>query len=264
MLAHREFGDGPQTVVFLHGLFARGSDLESFAQQVVGGREGVRVLMPDLLGHGDSPALPRPANLATVSAAIVKWLDDLQLSDRVPIVAHSMGGRVALRTYDLHPDRVGPFAFLDTPPGALQERRSPLSPFIKAMRAAPETGPTEEALMEPFGRVMMGGPLKTWIRGRIVNSDQGFTWDFDRHALADYRWATMGEDLWPVVARLGAEQLRVFAPEVSSYVRPADRERYAEHGIEVHTRARAKHDMHREMPAEFVERIRELIGLPSS
>jgi|GEM_PF-1104532 len=264
MLAHREFGNGPQTVVFLHGLFARGGDLERFARQVVGERDDVRVLMPDLLGHGDSPPLPRPADLATVAGALVDWLDAHDVSERVPIVAHSMGGRVALRTFDLHPQRVGPFAFLDTPPGALQERRSPLSPFMKAMCDAPETADTEDALMEPFGRVMMGGPLKAWIRGRIIEREGAFTWDFDRHAIADYRWTTMGEDLWSVVARLGAEQLCVFAPKLSTYVRPEDRERYAEHGVEVQTRARAKHDMHHAMPEEFLVRIREMVLSPSS
>jgi pimeloyl-ACP methyl ester carboxylesterase len=261
MLAHQAFGNGPHTLVFLHGLFARGNDLQGFAQQVVGERDDVRVLLPDLLGHGDSPALPRPANLATVAEAVLAWLDALGVPGRVPIVAHSMGGRVALRMFDLQPKRVGPFAFLDTPPGALQERRSPLSPFIKAMCAAPERGPSEDALMEPFGRVMMGGPLKTWIRGRIIADGDDFTWDFDRHAIADYRWTTMGEDLWSVVERLGAEQLCVFAPRISSYVRPEDRERYAACGVVVQTKDGAKHDMHHEMPPEFLAQIREMVGL---
>lgn len=261
VLSHRELGEGAGAVVFVHGFFASSADLEPLAQRVLRGR--VRGYLPDLLGHGDSPDLPNGADLSTMADALIEWLDALGIGERVPIVAHSMGGRVALRAFDRYPDRVGPLALLDAPPGPVLVRRSPLSPFMKAMRAAPQRAPTEAALMEAFERVLMGDALRTWIHSHVVRDDDGFTWDFDRQGLADYRLATIGEDLWPVVAKLDPSEVRVFAPRASPYFRAADRERYAGFGIEVQSDADATHDMHRAMPEPFVQAIETLLGLGS-
>lgn len=257
VLAHRELGDGAQPVVFLHGFFASSADLEPLAKQVLGGR--VRAYLPDLLGHGESPELPDFADLTTMADALIGWLDAQKIYGRVPIVAHSMGGRVALHMFDRFPDRVGPLALLDAPPGPVLVRRSPLSPFMKAMCAAPQRASTEAALMQGFERVLMGDALRTWIQSHVKREDDGFTWDFDRQRLADYRLAIIGVDLWPVVEKLDPADVGVFAPHVSPYFRAADRERYAGLGIEVHSHAEATHDMHRAMPAEFVEAIRTLL-----
>lgn len=257
MLAHRELGEGVQPVVFLHGFFASSTDLEALANRVLGGRG--RAYLPDLLGHGDSPELPESADLTTMADALIGWLDAQKIFARVPIVAHSMGGRVALRTFDRFPDRVGPLALLDSPPGAVLVRRSPLSPFMKAMCAAPQRARTEAALLQGFERVLMGDALRAWIQSHVKREGDGFTWDFDRQRLADYRLAIIGVDLWPAVARLDPADVGVFAPRVSPYFRAEDRERYAGLGIEVHSHPEATHDMHRAMPVEFVEAIQTLL-----
>lgn len=262
MLAHSEVGGGSRVVLLLHGLFARGSDMTQLAEQLIGERQDVRGLMPDLPGHGDSPPLPPEAKLASIAEVLVHWLDGLGVTQRVPVVAHSMGGRVALRAFELAPERFGPFGCIDTPPGDLQERRSPLSPFIKALQAAPARTDDEASMMEAFGRIMMGDALRDWIRSKLVRDPQGgYTWSFDREAMAGYRWRTMGEDLWPIVGRLGPAQLSVVAPLRSSYVRPEDRARYLEHGIEVLTQRKAGHDMHMQMPEDLRAHLGNAVGL---
>ena len=261
MLAHRELGTGRRALVFLHGFFASGADLEPLAERVLDG--GARGYLPDLLGHGDSPELPELADLSTMADALIAWLSANGIRARVPIVAHSMGGRVALRAFDRFPDRVGPLALLDAPPGPVLERRSPLSPFMRALCAAPQRAASEAELMQVFERVMMGDALRGWIRARVKRDDQGFTWDFDRQRLANYRSTTIAEDLWPVVAKLDPREVRVLAPRVSPYFRAADRERYAGLGIEVHSHPDATHDLHRAMPSEFVSAITSLLRTDS-
>ncbi|MGH1343936.1 MAG: alpha/beta fold hydrolase [Nannocystales bacterium] len=261
MLAHRELGGGPGALVFLHGFFASSADLEPLAEQVLGGT--ARAFLPDLLGHGNSPGLPRSADLATMADALVGLLDAQGVRARVPVIAHSMGGRVALRAFDRFPDRVGPLMLLDAPPGPVLERRSPLSPFMRAMCAAPQRAATEAELVAVFERVMMGDALRRWIHDRVKRDDEGFTWDFDRQRLADYRSASISEDLWPVVEALDPAEVAVFAPHTSAYFRAADRQRYADLGIEVHTHPDATHDMHRAMPADFVRTMRALLGTGS-
>lgn len=195
--------------------------------------------------------------------ALIAWLDAQEVRGRVPIIAHSMGGRVALRAADRSPSRVGPLVLLDAPPGPVLERRSPLSPFIRAMCAAPRWASTEAELLNVFDRVMMGDALRTWIRNRVTRDEGGFSWDFHRQRLADYRAASIAEDLWPVVAQLDPAEVAVFAPRASPYFRAADRERYSALGVAVHSHPEAAHDLHRATPPEFVEAIGALLRLGS-
>lgn len=257
MLAHRMLGDGPRTVLFVHGLFGRGAELERFARTLLGGR--TRALIPDLLAHGESPPLPPNASSSTMAEAIVALLDQLEIGERLPVVAHSMGGRVALRLHDMQPERLGPFVLLDTPAGSISERRSPLSPFLRALASASETAATRAELLAPFDKVMMGDRLRTWVHGRVVETPEGVGWTFDRRALIDYRNNILVEELWPIVARLGAEELSVFAPQVSVYLRRAERSRYAACGVEVCPVEEAGHDLYNGLPCAVLERIRAVV-----
>ena len=258
MLAHRVLGEGPRSVLFVHGLFGRGTDLEPFANTLLEGR--ARALVPDLLAHGESPQLPPNASLSSMADAIVALLDHLGIAQRLPVVAHSMGGRIVLRLHDMYPDRLGPFVLLDTPAGSISERRSPLSPFLRALAAAPETAATRAELLAPFEQVMMGDLLRTWVRSRVVETSEGMGWNFDRQALIDYRNNTLSEELWPVVSQLGADALSVFAPKASVYLRREERTRYAECGIQVQSVAGAGHDLYNGLSRDALERIRALIG----
>lgn len=260
MLAHRVVGEGPRSVLFLHGLFGRGADLEHFANAVLDGR--ARGLIPDLLAHGDSPQLPPNATLSAMADAIVVLLDQLEIGERLPVVAHSMGGRIALRLHELHPERLGPFVLLDTPAGTIAERRSPLSPFLRALAVAPDHAATEAELMAPFENVMMGDLLRAWVHSRVEETAQGFRWNFDRQALIDYRNNTLAEELWTVVAQLGAAQLSVYAPTTSVYVRRAERARYGECGVEVSSVERAGHDLYNALSAEVLEELRGVVLPP--
>lgn len=263
MLAHREFGQGPRNVLFLHGLFGRGRDLEPFARRLLAGLRDTRALIPDLLAHGDSPQLPAGGNLAAMARAVAQWLDVLGVRARMPVVAHSMGGRIALRLHELFPERLGPFVLLDTPAGVIAEKRSPLSPFLRALAAAPDRAHTQEALLEPFSRVMMGEVLQAWVRARTTETPGGFGWNFDRKALVEYRNNTMDEDVWASVEALGSERLTVIVPKLSVYVRRAERERYAACGVEVQVLAGVKHDFYDAIPPDWLERIRGQLGLAS-
>ncbi|MBL4688586.1 MAG: alpha/beta hydrolase, partial [Nannocystaceae bacterium] len=181
---------------------------------------------------------------------------------RVGVVAHSMGGRVALRAHAMAPDRVGPLALIDTPAGELQSRRSPLAPFMKALLRAPERAPDPALLLAPMDTIMISRPLLSWLTAQIVeHPDGGYGWTFDRHAMAQWRWTTMGEDLWAAVEALGPQQLTVVAPQRSVYVRREDRERYASYGVVVAVEPKGTHDMHKAMPADKLAMLLGAVGL---
>jgi pimeloyl-ACP methyl ester carboxylesterase len=80
----------------LHGLGASHHDWELLTPALVSA--GCEVIAPDLPGHGESGGLPaREAyDLRTVFGGLVSWITSLGLSRPPVIVAHSLGGYLAL------------------------------------------------------------------------------------------------------------------------------------------------------------------------
>lgn len=101
----RTFGAGDPVIVLLHGLVASG---DYFGAGFDGLGEHATVVIPDLLGFGDSPADPGPLTAADHLAALHQMLGVLQL-DRCPILVagHSMGSVLALRWAAELDDRIG-------------------------------------------------------------------------------------------------------------------------------------------------------------
>ena len=112
ILAER-FGDGPVTVIALHGWGRTGHDFAPVLQ----GRDGLAVHLP---GFGPAPAPPRawsPADYAT-------WLaDGIDPAHPPVIVGHSFGGRVAVRLAAARPECVKSLVLTGVPFGRSGEKR---------------------------------------------------------------------------------------------------------------------------------------------
>jgi pimeloyl-ACP methyl ester carboxylesterase len=67
---------------------------------------GCRLIVPDLLGIGDSARPAVSYDRDTHADAVLACLDELGVQDRPGLVAHSLGCVVALRLAARHPDRV--------------------------------------------------------------------------------------------------------------------------------------------------------------
>lgn len=96
-------------MVALHGVTGHGKRWESIATEHL---PGVRIVAPDLRGHGRSTSLP-PWNFET----IVRDLAELIIAETdepVVVVAHSFGGACALHLVDSHPHLVRNLVMLDS------------------------------------------------------------------------------------------------------------------------------------------------------
>lgn len=102
-----EFGRGP-TVVLLHGLGSGRMVWMPTARKLLTGH---RVVMVDLPGHGES-ALPEPFSLEACAEALDQVLAK-QKADSTVLVAHGLGGLVALQAVQAHPDRVRGLMVID-------------------------------------------------------------------------------------------------------------------------------------------------------
>ena len=104
-------GDGTP-VVLVHGLGGRSEDWHNLAPFMV--RNGFRVYMPDLPGHGRS-ASPKDFSYSIPDQAntVVGFMDALGLT-KVDLGGHSMGGWIVQRIAFQHPDRVNKLMLFDS------------------------------------------------------------------------------------------------------------------------------------------------------
>jgi pimeloyl-ACP methyl ester carboxylesterase len=146
-------GSGPP-MLMLHGL---GGTKASFLPTIAAlAPQGRRMIAADLPGFGDS-AKPLAAayDAKFFSRAVIALMDELGL-DRVDLVGHSMGGRVALEALLHAPDRFKR-AVLMTPSLAwLRERR--WAPALRLVR--PELG-----LLQPAPRAAVDAVVRRLIPG---------------------------------------------------------------------------------------------------
>jgi pimeloyl-ACP methyl ester carboxylesterase len=91
------------TILFIHGLGESGLCFEHLL-----GRDELaawRLLVPDLVGYGRTPRDGRPRSLDDHVDDLVAWLDR-RGEGQVIVLGHSMGGALAVKLAERHPDRV--------------------------------------------------------------------------------------------------------------------------------------------------------------
>ena len=112
-LAYGRFGDGPQFVLMLHGLAADGSFWQPLIRELPASQ--YTMIVPDLLGHGNSPK-PEYSNYSTSdqAAAVEALLRRLGIGS-VVVVGHSMGGLVATRLASQNPRLVSKLLLYEPP-----------------------------------------------------------------------------------------------------------------------------------------------------
>ncbi len=109
-----DWGEGsPRHVVLLHGLGGQGHSWDQFAQDVC---ESLRVVAPDLRGHGESGHAADGYTLDRFAADVKALGRHLNLPV-FDLVGHSLGALVAIWFAAQHPARVNRLVLVDGGPG---------------------------------------------------------------------------------------------------------------------------------------------------
>ncbi|MEO5678663.1 MAG: alpha/beta fold hydrolase [Acidimicrobiales bacterium] len=111
-LRARTIGDGPVGVVLLHGLCGSNAYWGGAYDALAGTG---RLVVPDLLGFGDSPRPPSGYTAADHVEALLALLDELGVTGPVIVGAHSLGCLVALALAERRPDLVAGIVALCPP-----------------------------------------------------------------------------------------------------------------------------------------------------
>lgn len=103
-LQFRRFGQGPQVVVLLHGIASDGGFWNPLVRLLP--MKEFTVIVPDLLGHGQSPK-PQFIDYTTAdqASAVIQLMKQLRIRSCV-LLGHSMGSLVATRVAATEPRRI--------------------------------------------------------------------------------------------------------------------------------------------------------------
>src|SRR6187431_637419 len=127
---YRIAGSGPP-VVLIHGMVNSSRHWEAVAMRLA---DSYTVIVPDLIGHGDSATPRGDYSLGAHAAAIRDLLSALGIR-RASIVGHSLGGGVAMQFFWQFPEHVERLALVSS--GGLGPDVSPLLRFAAVPGASP-------------------------------------------------------------------------------------------------------------------------------
>lgn len=247
MLHHLLRGRG-DAVTLLHGFTQRGAswdEIVSFLPQ------RWSFLTPDLPGHGASS--DEGATMEETAAALIELWDRLSIA-RTHLVGYSLGGRLALRTATLHPDRVASLLTVGAHAGFTGEARLRRIEEDRALadeieRRGVEWFAEDWARRPLFAGLARRGPdYLNWVQAhRRENRASGLA--------ASLRGMGGGatEPFWDRLDRISAPTLLVAGAEDERYVAMAAR--LADHipGAATATVTDASHVVHLEQPRAFAE-----------
>lgn len=140
-LAERALGgaeDAP-ALVLLHGLLGSSRNWQTAGKQLA---ESFRVIALDLRNHGGSPH-DRHMDYPSMAADVLTWMDHSGL-ERMHLLGHSMGGKVAMYLACRYPERIQSLTVVDIAPRAYPPRwerefaamrRMPVHQFTKRQEA---------------------------------------------------------------------------------------------------------------------------------
>ncbi|ADO74889.1 alpha/beta fold hydrolase [Stigmatella aurantiaca] len=251
-----QVGEGEVPTVLLHGFLGSGRNLRSLAVAWSEAEPQRRFLLPDLTGHGASPALPPGADLDTLARDVRETAHAKGFTGSLEWVGHSLGGRVSLAASLLFPAEVAHVTLLDITPSPVPVNLSESGMVLNILLQAPDTAPSRKEMRADLMGHGLSVGLADWLVMNLVSlPDGGVRWRFERQGLAALHERVNGTDLWAAVERPGAK-VRCIRGGRARYVTDADVARMEKAGCPVATLPEAGHFVHVDAPQALLQWLR--------
>lgn len=253
-LHSKTLGQG-EPAILIHGLFGQGTNLQA---QAVALAEDYQVSMLDLPNHGRSLALDSTA-LAVMADELLNWLDAHHL-DKVALLGHSLGGKVAMELALTHPDRVSALVVADIAPVTYTGRRHDnIFAGIRAVAAEQPASRREAGAV--LARYIDDDGVIAFLLVSLTRGEQGHynQWRFNWPVLeAGYSEllaapAALGPYKGPVLFIKGAESDYLLAEHQSDVMRLFPR-------ASIKVMAGCGHWLHAEQPRLFNNIVRRFLA----
>ena len=185
-------GDGPTTVVVVHGILGAGRNWRSFCRRLADRRPDLRIVLVDLRNHGSSPPALGPHTLESC-------VDDLEELGRAEVViGHSFGGKVALCWARRQPAGLKQAIALDAWPGIADDTSSQeVLGVIASLRTVAVPAAARNAVREQLAARGLSPAIVGWLLTSLKRGDSGWVWQYDLDAIDEMLSDYFRTDLWP-------------------------------------------------------------------
>jgi pimeloyl-ACP methyl ester carboxylesterase len=238
-------------------------------------RDEWHIIAPDLRGHGDSQWSPDGSYWMAGYLYDVAQLVHQQRLAPVTIIAHSLGGVIALRYAGIYPDAVKKLVSIEglgPPPARLKEREKDIATrmdeWIREQRTLSGRLPRKYASIEDaFKRMQEENPHLTaeqarhlTVHGVNQNEDGTYSWKFDNYVRAWAPYDMRGRDIQLLWSRIACPTLLMYGTESWAGNPEADgRARHFRHAQVVGV-DRAGHWLHHDRLDEFLRIVRGFLA----
>ncbi|MEZ4721570.1 MAG: alpha/beta fold hydrolase [Flavobacteriales bacterium] len=176
MLNYKSFGEG-EPLIILHGFLGMLDNWQAQAKML---ENNYRVIIVDQRNHGHSPH-SHEHNYEVMVEDLVELLDFLKI-ERVHLLGHSMGGKVAMKFAQHHPDQVHKLIVADIAP-----RYYPIhhDKIFAALNAVPLASLEKRTDAEPYLAEHIPEPgVRQFLMKSLYHPDlASFDWRFNIKAL---------------------------------------------------------------------------------
>lgn len=165
-----------EAVLLIHGLFGNLDNLKSLGQVLEANHQVIRIDVPN---HGLSEHWTQ-MDYPSLAKAMVALLDKLKL-ERVHIVGHSMGGKIAMATALAYPERIISLVAADIAPVAYQPRHDLV---FAALESLPLEGHTDRRFA--LAHLIAGGideATAQFLLKNLQRTETGFRWKMNLSGL---------------------------------------------------------------------------------
>lgn len=197
-------GEPRTSILFLHGILGRGSNLQTLAQRFIESREGVQGELIDLRAHGASLGTQGPDTVAAAISDVVETAQTLAVP-ATAVVGHSFGGKVALGLVGQLPT-LEHVMTLDSNPG-LGPGVDEVVAVLRRLESLEGPWPSRKTFVDALKANGLDNALAQWLAMNLKVGPEGFIFALDLRRIWDLLDSYRAADFWPIVEAVAQGRL---------------------------------------------------------
>jgi esterase len=196
LLYFRDMGDQTKPALcLLHGLFGSSSNWMGIVSRL---QEDYRIIVPDLRNHGRS-AHHAEMDYPAMAEDVISLLDHLGLQS-VALLGHSMGGKAAMWTALVQPERIDKLIVADIAPVTYKNRFSMIFSGLSGLSMG-QLQSREQADLQLSAWISDQG-IRQYLLQNLVKQEHGWAWRFNLPVLQAAQpslsgFPDMGQSVYP-------------------------------------------------------------------
>ena len=247
-LNYQTFGTG-RPLIILHGLFGSSDNWRNIAKQMA---EKALIIAVDLRNHGRSPHSVEQT-YALMADDLFELLNDLNL-DKVDMIGHSMGGKVAMAFSQYYPQRLNKLVVVDIAPRAYMDGHSEIFRSLLAIDLSLYA--TRNEVDDVLKKTLTDKAVRLFLLMNLELRNGQLCWRINLQGL---------NDTYPHMLKAVCEDEMIMLPicfirgELSTYIIDEDEDliRAIYPYSEIYTIEQAGHWLHADKPQQFLTKISE-------